>query len=78
MRAELHLVNLLSATHAWWARLTLGSRAPHIVPGAPLDDLPLSPESDPDQPSDLPLPTASFLASTVKPGRSNVDGKPCS
>ncbi len=37
--AGVHLVNLLSAAHAWWARLMLGSRAPHIVPGAPLDDV---------------------------------------
>jgi hypothetical protein len=37
---EVHAINLLSALHAWWARLMLGSRAPHIVPGAPLGDLP--------------------------------------
>lgn len=37
--AGVHLVNLLSAAHAWWARLMLGSRAPHIIPGASLDDL---------------------------------------
>lgn len=43
----LHLVNVGSAVHAWWARTMLGSRAPHIIPGAPLDDLPPAPEGDP-------------------------------
>ena len=33
---EVHLINLLSVLHARWARLMLGSRAPHIVAGAPI------------------------------------------
>jgi DNA-binding CsgD family transcriptional regulator len=31
----LHFVNVVSAAHAGWARLMLGSRAPHIMPGDP-------------------------------------------
>lgn len=63
---EVHVVNLLSALHAWWARVMLGSRAPHIVPGAPLDGVPRELEGGPawpghdgpDAPSDLPAPPA--------------------
>jgi DNA-binding CsgD family transcriptional regulator len=65
---EVHLVNLLSALHAWWAGLMLGSRAPHIVPGAPLDGAPIdpTPSGGPDAPADLPAPT-SLEGTTASP-----------
>lgn len=37
--AEMHLVRVFARLHGSWARMMLGSRAPHIEPGALLDDL---------------------------------------
>lgn len=53
--AEVHVVRWGARAHAAWARAMLGSRAPHIVPGAPLDDLDgPEPEPEPDGPSGGP------------------------
>lgn len=56
--AQVHLTNLISALHAGWAALMLGSRAPHIVPGAPLAGPagPAGPTAPEDAPADDPQP----------------------
>jgi RNA polymerase sigma factor (sigma-70 family) len=62
MLSQLHLVNVLSAVHAGWARLMLGSRAPHIAPRSPLDPgAPTGPDGHedndgPGRPAPSPLP----------------------
>lgn len=48
--AEVHLVRVFARAHASWARMMLGSRAPHIVPGA-------QPDLEPDGPAPSQPPT---------------------
>lgn len=72
---EVHMVNLLSAAHAWWARLMLGSRAPHITPGAPLGDLPTDPggtHDDLPETSDDPVAPDAAPAPSIPPASPRI------
>ncbi len=71
---EVHLINLLSVLHARWAKLMLGSRAPHIVAGAPIGEPPGGPEGGLPPPSVVPYrPSALPTSFQAQPGDASAE-----